>query len=102
MGITQKALAAGVPVCVVPFGRDQLEVAGHVKAAGAGEVVQRFRLSPSRLRKAIRAASDRRPQAQQLAAALLGAGGPTAAADRLESLAAVPSHSQPPPVVRRD
>ena len=24
MGVTQKALAAGVPVCVVPFGRDQL------------------------------------------------------------------------------
>ena len=27
MGITQKALAAGVPVCAVPFGRDQPEVA---------------------------------------------------------------------------
>lgn len=25
MGVTQKALAAGVPVCVVPFGRDQPE-----------------------------------------------------------------------------
>jgi acyl-CoA synthetase (AMP-forming)/AMP-acid ligase II len=36
MGVTQKALAAGVPVCVVPFGRDQLEVARHVEVAGAG------------------------------------------------------------------
>jgi UDP:flavonoid glycosyltransferase YjiC (YdhE family) len=27
MGATQKALAHGVPVCAVPFGRDQLEVA---------------------------------------------------------------------------
>ena len=27
MGATQKALARGIPVCVVPFGRDQLEVA---------------------------------------------------------------------------
>jgi hypothetical protein len=36
MGITQKALAAGVPVCVIPFGRDQLEVARHVEIAGAG------------------------------------------------------------------
>ncbi|MHB1572287.1 MAG: glycosyltransferase, partial [Solirubrobacteraceae bacterium] len=27
MGATQKALAAGVPVCAVPFGRDQLEIA---------------------------------------------------------------------------
>jgi hypothetical protein len=30
-GVTQKALAAGVPVCVVPFGRDQLEVARRVE-----------------------------------------------------------------------
>src|SRR5215212_3613127 len=31
MGITQKALASGVPVCVVPFGRDQFDVARHVQ-----------------------------------------------------------------------
>jgi UDP:flavonoid glycosyltransferase YjiC (YdhE family) len=36
MGATQKALARGVPVCVVPFGRDQLEVARRVEVAGAG------------------------------------------------------------------
>jgi UDP:flavonoid glycosyltransferase YjiC (YdhE family) len=36
MGATQKALAHGVPVCVVPFGRDQLEVARRVRTAGAG------------------------------------------------------------------
>ena len=36
MGITQKALAAGVPLCVVPFGRDQFEVAARVAAVGAG------------------------------------------------------------------
>jgi len=36
MGISQKALAAGVPVCVVPFGRDQFEVAKRVTAADAG------------------------------------------------------------------
>ena len=35
-GATQKALAAGVPVCVVPFGRDQLEVARRVEVANAG------------------------------------------------------------------
>jgi MGT family glycosyltransferase len=86
MGITQKALANGVPVCVVPFGRDQLEVAGHVKAAGAGEVLQPFRLNPSRLRKAVHAATRRRDQAQALATDLARAGGPTAAADHLESL----------------
>lgn len=27
IGTTQKALACGVPVCAVPFGRDQLEIA---------------------------------------------------------------------------
>ncbi|MFA9271064.1 MAG: glycosyltransferase, partial [Baekduiaceae bacterium] len=36
MGITQKALAHGVPVCAVPFGRDQPEVARRVVVAGAG------------------------------------------------------------------
>lgn len=86
MGITQKALAHGVPVCVVPFGRDQLEVAGHVKAAGAGEVLQPFRLNPSRLRKAVQSAIGRRDKAQGLAAALARAGGPEAAADELEAL----------------
>ncbi|MDQ3760042.1 MAG: glycosyltransferase, partial [Actinomycetota bacterium] len=34
MGVTQKALAAGVPVCVVPFERDQFEVAQQVIQAG--------------------------------------------------------------------
>jgi len=86
MGITQKALAGGVPVCVVPFGRDQLEVAGHVKAAGAGAVLQPFRLNPSRLRKAVCEATGRRPRARELAAAFARVGGPTAAAGHLESL----------------
>jgi MGT family glycosyltransferase len=86
MGVTQKALAGGVPVCVVPFGRDQLEVAGHVKAAGAGAVLQPFLLNASRLRKAVREATSRREKAQELAAALARAGGPTAAADHVESL----------------
>ena len=36
MGITQKALAYGVPVVAVPFGRDQPEVARRVEVAGAG------------------------------------------------------------------
>jgi MGT family glycosyltransferase len=36
MGITQKALAHGVPVVAVPFGRDQPEVARRVEVAGVG------------------------------------------------------------------
>ena len=56
MGITQKALAAGVPTCVVPFGRDQLEVARHVEQAGAGTRLVPRRLTPRRLRRAVREA----------------------------------------------
>ena len=51
MGITQRALAAGVPVCVVPFGRDQLEVAGHVTWCDAGtRVLPHPTLRATRLR----------------------------------------------------
>jgi UDP:flavonoid glycosyltransferase YjiC (YdhE family) len=36
MGATQKALACGVPVCIVPYGRDQFEVARRVEFRSAG------------------------------------------------------------------
>jgi MGT family glycosyltransferase len=86
MGITQKALAAGVPVCVVPFGRDQLEVAGHVKASDAGTVLQPFRLSSSRLRKAVREAMERRDGARRVAAGFARIDGAQVSADAVESL----------------
>jgi UDP:flavonoid glycosyltransferase YjiC (YdhE family) len=86
MGITQKALAAGVPVCVVPFGRDQLEVARHVEVAGAGTRVPPSQLDPSRLRRAVRATLERRAGAQRIAEAFARAGGPRAAADVIEGL----------------
>lgn len=41
MGATQKALAAGVAVCVLAFGRDQLEV------ASAGSRLPASRLAPT-------------------------------------------------------
>ncbi|HKN95043.1 MAG TPA: nucleotide disphospho-sugar-binding domain-containing protein [Thermoleophilaceae bacterium] len=84
LGITQKALAAGVPVCVVPFGRDQLEVARRVEIAGAGTRLAAPRLTPKRLRQAVREAVSRRDGAQRLAEAFARAGGPAAAADALE------------------
>src|ERR671910_287254 len=59
MGTTQKALARGVPVCVVPFGRDQLEVARRVEVAGAGTRLPARRLTPKRLRAAVREAMRR-------------------------------------------
>lgn len=86
MGITQKALAAGVPVCVVPFGRDQLEVARHVEVAGAGRQLAPKRLSPERLRKAIRAAMALAPGARRVAEGFVRAGGAPAAAAALEEL----------------
>ena len=43
MGIVQKAIAAGVPIAAVPFGRDQPEVARRVVEAGAGVAAARRR-----------------------------------------------------------
>jgi MGT family glycosyltransferase len=86
MGITQKALAFGVPVCVVPWGRDQLDVAAHVVAAGAGTRVARRRLSPTRLAAAVDAALTCREGAARVKAGFEATGGVATAADRLEAL----------------
>ena len=86
MGITQKALAAGVPVCAVPFGRDQFEVGRRVVVAGAGAMLPAARLSPNRLRAAAQKAIDRTDGAKRIASAFAGAGGAPAAADALEQL----------------
>ena len=86
MGITQKALAAGVPVCVVPFGRDQFEVARHVEVADAGTRLPAGRLRPDRLRAAVREAMTKRAGAERVASAFGAAGGPKAAVDALEEL----------------
>jgi MGT family glycosyltransferase len=86
MGITQKALAAGVPVCAVPFGRDQFEVARRVEIAGAGVRLAAGRLSARRLRGAVEQAIARRPGAEAVAAAFRTAPGPAGAAREVESL----------------
>jgi MGT family glycosyltransferase len=91
MGITQRALCAGVPVCVVPFGRDQLEVAGHVTACGAGTRVAVQRLRADRLRAAVRGAIAKRAGAQRIASAFANAGGAPAGADALEALPVAPA-----------
>jgi MGT family glycosyltransferase len=86
MGITQKALAAEVPVVVVPFGRDQLETARRVEVARAGVRLSPRRLTPERLVDAVRTALDRRAGAQRVSRAYAAAGGPVAAADAIEAL----------------
>jgi MGT family glycosyltransferase len=85
-GATQKALAAGVPVCVVPFGRDQLEVARRVELAGAGTRLPAYRLSAERLRERVRQAMTMGAGAQRVADGFAAAGGPVAAADAFERL----------------
>jgi MGT family glycosyltransferase len=86
MGITQKALAASVPVCVVPFGRDQFEVAKLVGRSGCGTVVMPDQLNPANLASAVRDAMGMRESAAQVAEGFRKAGGSVAAADAVQSL----------------
>lgn len=88
MGITQKALAHGVPVCAVPFGRDQPEVARRVVVAGAGVRLSPGRLRADRLRAAVTEAMGCRAGAERVAAGFAAAGGAPMAADVLERLPA--------------
>ena len=85
-GITQKSLAAGVPVCVVPFCRDQFDVARRVEVADAGVRLHHRRLTPARLRAAVRRATGKRSGAQRVARGFADAGGARAAADAVEEL----------------
>jgi MGT family glycosyltransferase len=98
-GITQKALAAGVPVCAVPFGRDQREVARRVEVAGAGRRLPVARLTARRLRERVYEAIAMRSGAERVARAFAAAGGPVAAADAFERLmrATPPSADQATP-----
>ena len=75
MGATQKALAQAVPVCVVPYGRDQFEVARRVEVAGCGTRLPARKLSPTRLRKKVREAMTMTDGARRVAAGFLATGG---------------------------
>lgn len=74
MGGTQKALAHGVPVCVVPFGRDQSEVARRVEVPGAGTRLPAKRLTVDRLREKVREAMAMAEGAQRVADGFEAAG----------------------------
>jgi MGT family glycosyltransferase len=84
MGATQKALARGVPVCVVPYGRDQFEVARRVEVAGCGTRLPAKRLSAERLRTKVREAMTMTDGAQRVAAGFAATGGVARGADLFE------------------
>jgi len=92
MGITQRALAGSVPVVVVPFGRDQLEVARRVEHAGAGVRLSPRRLTPERIAGAVDRARRCAERAGEVAKAFNQAGGDAKAADLVEGL--LPTHDQ--------
>lgn len=84
MGATQQALAHGVPVCIVPFGRDQFEVARRVEVAQCGIRLPANKLSPSRLRSKVREAMTMTEGAKRVAAGFAATGGVARGADLFE------------------
>lgn len=84
MGVTQKALARGVPVCAVPYGRDQFEVARRVEAARCGTRLPARRLSPKRLRADVERALTMTAGARRVAAGFAATGGVARGADLVE------------------
>lgn len=85
MGATQKALARGVPVVAVPFGRDQFEVARRVEVARAGVRLPRRRLSVNHMHAAVTKARDMTAGARRVADGFAHAGGAEAAATAIEA-----------------
>jgi MGT family glycosyltransferase len=85
-GITTKALSAGVPVVAIPCALDRFEVARRVEAAGAGAMLLNHRLTPERLRGAVRRAIGSREGAVRIAAVFRRAGGAAAAATAIQTL----------------
>jgi MGT family glycosyltransferase len=91
-----EALAEGRPLVIAPIRDDQPIVADQVARAGAGIRVKFGRITAAALRQAIESVLTEpgyRAAAERLGASFRAAGGPPAAADRLESL--LPAHQLP-------
>lgn len=84
MGATVRALERGVPVCVVPFARDQHEVAMRVQVAGCGTRLTARRLTPARLRGKVTAAMTMTDGARRVATGFAATGGVARGADLIE------------------
>ncbi len=88
-GSVMKALWAGRPMVLVPWGRDQPGVAARAQALGVAEVVRRDRASSEALSAAVEAALASEPMreaAARSATRLRGRDAPAAAASLLETL----------------
>ncbi|HEY1442781.1 MAG TPA: nucleotide disphospho-sugar-binding domain-containing protein [Mycobacterium sp.] len=84
MGGTQKALARGVPVCVVPFGRDQFEVARRVEVARCGTRLPAKKLTAKRLSTKVQQAMTITAGARLVAGGFAATGGVARGADLFE------------------
>jgi MGT family glycosyltransferase len=84
MGTTQKALVRGVPVCVVPQGRDQFEVARRVEVAGCGTRLPAKKLTAAQLRDKVRQAMAMTEGARRVAAGFAATGGAAHGANMIE------------------
>ena len=84
-GIVQKALWYGIPVVAVPFAHDRFEVARRVERSGAGVMLRLDKVTPSKVRKAVRQALGSKSGAQRVGFQFRQAGGPQAAADLVEA-----------------
>lgn len=84
MGTTLKALDRGVPVCVVPFARDQAEVARRAEVARCGTRLPAKRLTAARLRAKVGAAMTMVDGARRVAAGFAATGGVVRGADLIE------------------
>jgi len=84
MGATQKALERGVPVCVVPCGRDQFEVARRVEVSGCGTRLPNRKLTAARLRAAVHSAMSMTAGARRVAKGYAATGGVARGADLIE------------------
>jgi MGT family glycosyltransferase len=94
MGTTVKALDRGVPVCVVPFARDQAEVARRVEVARCGARLPAEKLTALRLREAVRRAMTMTEGARRVAAGFAATGGVERAAELIEQHVLRPAASQ--------
>lgn len=97
-GTVLSALAAGVPLVVVPTGWDLPENAQRVVQAGVGVRLHPRNCTPKKLQAAVETVLGDpayRRNAQRIGAALAGRGGPSRAAELLEGLAITQGRATP-------